>query len=243
MLPTMIQTSKRVLLVYMNKALILDAEKSFVVVSQHLFPDPVLKVSQNSNTVILTTIKDKYMLEMTSGNVHLHSGSLFLESRPRMSDDYLFAEVSGSDYHERILGNSLSSASQYGDIHLSEMKGAYIADEDASLLTHSDTDLFFWAPINKLPSVQPDWEVYKRLESVAPIKRAAIDKVGRTAIVLTNSGILSEIPAAPYFTEHKLISDVCVDFVLVGDQIVYIDLNLVKVYGLNSRDKKDLFAL
>ena len=151
MLPALINFHKRVLLVFENRTMLFDLDKGFSLISRHMFPDPVIKVSQNSSTVVLTTEKEKYMIDMTSSDdVRLLTGSVFLESHRRLSDGYLFAEVSGSTVHERILGNKLSAASKYGDIRLSEMKGAYIAAEDALLLTHSDSQLYFWAGLRSM---------------------------------------------------------------------------------------------
>ena len=241
MLPSLFQFNKNMLFLYENKAKLIEGNDGFSIRSESFFPDNILKATQNSNVVIVTTKNEKYMIDFLSGEVRLANGTVFFEARPQRSGSCLFAQISGSTATEKIPGSNLSKESRFGEIAISEMTGACIAAEDARLLSFSDWELFFWRPANPLPAVFPDWEVFKKVESTGPIKRAMLDDEGKNVVVLTNNGILSVL-SFDSNPENRIVSDTCFDFVLINKNLLFIDLNKLWLYDMDQQEIFDSIA-
>lgn len=240
MLPAMYQHDNAVLLLYENKAKLIDAKNGFSIRSESLFPDNILKATQNSNVVIVTTKNEKYMIDFLSGEVRLANGTVFFEARPQRSGACLYAQVSGSASAEKISESNLSKESKYGEITISDMMGACIAAEDARLMSYSDWDIFFWRPVNPLPAIFPDWEVFKKVESTGPIKRATLDDEGNNVVILTNNGILSVL-SFDSNPENRIITDTCCDFALVNKKLVFAEWTQLLVFDMEQQKIIDPF--
>lgn len=239
MLPNLFKYEEKILLLSANEAIFLDAKNKYKAIARSMFPANVLKATQSGCSVVITTVKnEQYMIDFLTAETKLSNGTLFFESRPKPTDACLYAKISGSAAHEKIPSVNLSNESAYGNISIAEMKGAASASEDAFLLTYSEWELFFWKPVHPLPMIMPDYEVIKKIESIAPIKKAEIDAAGKKAIMLTNTGILT-LMSCSSDPENSVISDTCCDFVLNGNDVVFATPDQTRIFNIEDQTSLD----